>query len=326
MKKSRKRIIILYIAAVAILGVIIYIVPSVTGALTPTVVLRYDTLQVTDEEECYIVRNEEVYLAGAGGSINYYAKNGTKIRSGSTVLALTHDSQSDNGKSKYEDVITKLSNAAITQSDYRSKFNGIVSYYVDGFEAVFNPDTIEDLTYDQIRKSDIGEVQNLTRKHTAKGEPLYKIVDNSAWYITCWVHEGSIAKYEQGNIVTVRLPEGDVRATIVSIQEEPDNMWQIVLETNRYCENFDQLRKTEATIVTAEYSGLIIPNKSIAAVNGQIGVYVKTKTGDYQFVPIKVITSDGENSVAAESLYYDAEGNQVNTVEVYDEILKNPEK
>lgn len=326
MKKSRRRIIIIYIAAVAVLGIIIYVVPSLTGALTPTVVLRYDTLQVTDEEECYIVRNEAVYLAAAGGSINYYAGNGTKIRAGSTVLAVTHESQSGDEESKYADIITKLSSAAITRSDYRSETNGIVSYYADGFEGTFSPNAIEDLTYDRMKKLRIDEPQNLTRKHTAKGEPLYKIVDNDAWYITCWVREGSIAKYEQENSVTVRLPAGDIRATILSIQEEKNNMWQVVLQTNRFCENFDEIRKVEATIVTSEYSGLIIPNKSIAAEDGQIGVYVKKKTGDYRFVPIKVITSDGENSVAAESLYYDKDGNQVNTVEVYDEILKNPGK
>ncbi|MDD2217504.1 MAG: HlyD family efflux transporter periplasmic adaptor subunit [Eubacteriales bacterium] len=324
MKKNSKRMIIAYAVAVAVLGTIVYIIPSVTGMLTPTEILRYDTLQVTDEEACYISANEKVYLAASGGSINYYIKNGTKVRAGDTILALNHTSQDNQVESKYKDIITKLSSDAITKSNYKSEFNGIVSYYADGFESVFSPENIEKLTYDEIKKLSLEEPTNLTRKTSAKGEPLYKIIENDEWYITCWVQEGSVAKYEQGKSVTVRLPAGDVRAEISSIKEEHGIVWQVVLKTNRFYEDFGQARKVDATIVTSEYSGLIIPNKSIAAQEGQIGVYVKTKGGDYTFVPIKVITSDGQNSVAAESLYYDDKGNQVKTVEVYDEILKNP--
>lgn len=326
MKKSAKRMIIAYVAIVAVLGIIVYIIPSVTGRLTPTEILRYDTLQVTDEETCYISADEKVYLAASGGSINYYVENGTKVRTGDTVLALNRTPEADQSGSKYKDIITKLSTDAITKSNYRSEFNGIVSYYADGFESIFAPDNIATLTYEEVKKLRPDEPMNLTRKTAAKGEPLYKIIKNDVWYITCWVKEGSVAKYEQGKNVTIRLPAGDVRAEIVAIEEEASSLWQIIFKTNRFYEDFGRIRKVDATIVTSEYSGLIIPNKSIAAQDNQIGVYVKTKSGDYSFVPIKVITSDGQNSVAAESLYYDEEGNQVKTVGVYDEILKNPGK
>ena len=82
----------------------------------------------------------------------------------------------------------------------------------------------------------------------------------------------------------------------------------------------------QVDIVTSDYSGIIIQNKSIATVDGEIGVYVKQKTGDYEFVPINIIASDGEYSVVSESYYYDEEGQKVNTVITYDEILKSPDK
>ena len=103
-------------------------------------------------------------------------------------------------------------------------------------------------------------------------------------------------------------------------------MWQIVFESDRYYEDFTKLRILELDIVTSDYSGLIVPNSSIATLDGQVGVYVKQKTEDYKFVPIKIRTSDGELSVVADSKYYDADGNEVLTVEIYDEILKDPEK
>ena len=78
-------------------------------------------------------------------------------------------------------------------------------------------------------------------------------------------------------------------------------------------------------IITSDYSGIIVPNSSIATVDGQVGVYVKERTGDFTFTPIKIIASDGEDSAVSSSYFYDDEGQRVNSVEIYDEILKNPE-
>ena len=58
---------------------------------------------------------------------------------------------------------------------------------------------------------------------------------------------------------------------------------------------------------------------------GQQGVYVKNKTNDYIFVPIKVYASDGEYALVADTMYQDEEGEQVMTVEIYDQVLKNPQ-
>lgn len=52
---------------------------------------------------------------------------------------------------------------------------------------------------------------------------------------------------------------------------------------------------------------------------------MKNKTNDYIFVPIKVYASDGEYALVADTMYQDEEGEQVMTVEIYDQVLKNPQ-
>lgn len=324
MKKKTKLLIFIYLIIVISLAIIIYVVPSVTGWLTPTVVLEYGNLTDTDRQECYFVRDEKVYLAGTTGDLNYYFDEGVKLKKNTAVLSISANGGQAPEESVYQDLITKLGGNGAVSSDCRTEFKGVVSYFIDGYEAYFTPDKILGLNYEEVKHLDIDEPINLTRTAAFRNEPIYKISQNENWYATCWVSDGNIAKYEQGKEVILRLPLGDVEAVVTSISDKGE-MWQVVFETDRYYEDFSKIRKEEIDIVTSDYNGLIVPNRSIATHDGQPCVYVKQTTGEYEFVPINIIGSDGEYSVVSESYYYDGEGQKVNTVITYDEILKNPE-
>ena len=40
---------------------------------------------------------------------------------------------------------------------------------------------------------------------------------------------------------------------------------------------------------------------------------------------VKVYATDGERSLIADDFFYDDEGEMTDTVEIYDEVLKNPD-
>ncbi len=324
MSKKTKAVIFIYGFVFVCLAVIIYVVPSVTGMLTPTELLTYGSLTETDKATCYFIRDEEVYLADATGTVNYYFEDQTKVRKNMTILSLTRRSTSPPEESEFTQIITRLGTEAITNSDYKSEFNGIISYSIDGYEGYFTPERIRQLDYEEVTELPIDKPVSLVRETVFRDEPLYKICRNDKWYITCWVSDGSSVKYQKGNRVTFQLPLGELSATITDIIECGD-VWQIIFESDRTYEDFVNIRVAEVNIVTSDDSGIIVPNKSIATVDGQVGVYVKQTTGDYRFTPIKIIASDGENSAVSSSYFYDEEGNRVSSVEIYDEILKNPE-
>ena len=77
MSRKAKAVIYIYIFVMVCLAVIIYVVPSVTGMLTSTLVITYGNLTETDTATCYFVRNENVYLAEASGTVNYYFEDKT---------------------------------------------------------------------------------------------------------------------------------------------------------------------------------------------------------------------------------------------------------
>lgn len=211
----------------------------------------------------------------------------------------------------------------VMPENYISQLNGIVSFYVDGYESEFTPENMALLSREKVYGLNI-EVQNLARETTLAREPLYKIVDNKKWYAVFWVAPENIVKYEKGKKATINLPLGQVDGTVYDILDD-NGHWLVILEFNRYYEEFAQIRKIEAEVITSDYSGLIIKNESIAARDGQPGVYVKDKSGEYVFKPVKIITSDGECSLVEVSYFYTDNGaTKVETVNIYDEILKKP--
>ena len=150
-----------------------------------------------------------------------------------------------------------------------------------------------------------------------------KMVDDSKWYFVFWTATENIARYEKGNSLSLIIDKGEINATITDIAEDGD-MWRITASSNNYYKDLPRYICKDAVIVSSRSSGLIIDNEYMTTRKGKPGVMVRQKTGDYEFVPVNVEASDGTQSVVSESYFYDEKGKMINTVQVYDEILKDP--
>ncbi len=213
-----------------------------------------------------------------------------------------------------------------TPSQYTSPCNGIISYYLDGYETEFTTENMRLLSKAKVEKLDLEHaVTNVTRDHTRINEPLYKVVQNNEWYVVFWVDQDNISKYQKDRSVTLRLPMEEVEGTVRDILEDED-YYLIVLEFNRYYEDLSQIRKLHTEVVTSDYKGLKVRNGSITTKDGETGVYVKDISGGYTFKPVKIIATDGEYSLL-ESSYFNKETSEgsirVNTVDPYDEVLNS---
>lgn len=216
-----------------------------------------------------------------------------------------------------------LGGYGITPKEYISQSKGIVSYYIDGYESEFTPENMSLLTKKKVESLKF-DIQNVKRNTTTEGEPVYKIIDNNEWYTIFWVKPEDIVKYQKGKPAYLNLPLGQVKGTIKDIVDDQGE-WMVIMSFNRYYKEFAQIRKADAQVVTADYKGLTIPNESITTKNKQPGVYVKDVNNEYVFKPVQIITSDGEYSLVEVSCFYTGGGTKrVETVNVYDEILKRP--
>lgn len=214
----------------------------------------------------------------------------------------------------------------LTPSSYNSPYNGLISYYIDGYETEFSPANMRLLSGEKVKKLDLSHSeQNVKRKYTRINEPLYKSVKNNNWYALFWVNQSDISKYRKNADITLRLPKGDVKGSVFDIVAD-GNEYMIILQFDRYYQDLCQLRKVHADVVSSDYRGLKVLNSSITTRDGQAGVFIKDISGDYVFKPVKIIASDGEYSLLESSTFQKDTSDgaiSVNTVEPYDEILNS---
>ncbi|MEG0156757.1 MAG: HlyD family efflux transporter periplasmic adaptor subunit, partial [Anaerovoracaceae bacterium] len=306
-----------------VIYVVIAIIPSLTGALTRTEILQYGQMRIADEVNCYTLRDETVYVASQAGTASYIIDEGTQIKKNVEVLAFTPGEGAKEGsESKYKDMLSRLGASVVPDETYLSQRKGVVTYYIDGYEDYFNIEKIKELDYDRTKAIN-AKPENIKREKIEQGDPLYKICDNSNWYVAFWIEQANITRYEVGKPVTIELPKGTIDASVSEIIEN-DKRWLVVTKTNRYYEEYTKERMNKGKILTTDTTGLLVSKGCLTSKDDQVGVYVKSTSEEYYFVPVQVLKSDGKKNLVAEGTYYDQEGKAVNTVKVYDEVLKNP--
>ena len=95
-KFPRRLIIPTYLLIVAVLLIIVYAFPGVTGALKQTMTVEYGDLKISQNATCYIVKDETLYFANDEGSLKYVFDEGALVRSGSEVLYIEPSGVSEN--------------------------------------------------------------------------------------------------------------------------------------------------------------------------------------------------------------------------------------
>ena len=324
-KIKRKHVVILILLIVAVY-IITTTVPMLKKVVTPTTIIKNGELKIGNEVTGYVLRDETVYGAKSEGNVEYKVKEGDLVKVGTTVISFTKsESSSDDEDKKYKgDVVDSLGKALKKTDSSQAQRKGVFSTYIDGYENYFKVDNFDKITEKKASKK-TNNVEKFKAGSVKANQPMYKLTDQSIWYILCWIDSEDVSKYEEGNSVTVQIDDDEIKFNIEKIEVE-GYKWKVLLKCNRYYEDFAKIRKADISLVATSREGLLVPNKCITTKKKQQGVYVVSKTGDTSFVPINVKATDGENSIVSETSFYDEDGNLVNTVSIYDEILNNPKK
>ena len=308
--RGTKRTVFIYLMIFAILYIIIYVVPQVSDIFVQTYSAEYGVLQIKDQSPCLFVRDEKVYKASNGGSVERVIQAGKLMRTKSRIVN-------------------------VGGTGYYSDMKGIVSYYYDGYESVYTPDTMESLTNGEVEKISQAkdhEVAKAVQETAASGDVLFKIVDNQQWFLLSWLSQDDISKYSEGNRITVDFLDGSekrestqIEMTIYKLIPQGEQTL-VILSCNRYYKSFDRYRLKECALITSNQSGILLETDSIVESEGQKGVYVVDKLGNYNFTPIKILEQDGDVTVVEKNYFYNEEGISVETVKNYDKILRPGKK
>jgi putative membrane fusion protein len=337
MKMVRRAIVAVFVLAVAGLYVAIFVIPDLKGALRKTAVLEYGNLAISDEVTAYIVRDETVYMAARTGEIRYYVGEGVKVRKDVKLLDIIEGgapaqaapaTEAEDGLSEMAALQARIGANGVVLDQNTAPKTGVIGYYLDGHESVFSSENLPFLTREKADGA-AGPVVNVTRHdgYVARGEPICKLTDNTQWYMVFWLDKdsGSIVNYGSGEAVTARMRDGEVSGRIEDVVDQGD-AWMIVLGFDRHYAHMTRLRSVDATVVVSDYRGLLVDNASITARDGAVGVYAKQRSGEFKFVPVNVVRSDGARSIVSMSSFTAPDGEQIGTVNIYEEILRDPEQ
>lgn len=322
----KKRLIIIYIIAVAVLYLLIYVLPDVLGTLKSSYAVQYGELSVKEEAVGVVVRDENVYISAASGRANYLIGENDLVRVGTKVIDITGENQESD--EAFLELAKKVKNVSVNTGDYTSQADGLVAYSCDGYEGKFKTDNTSSITEEKINSIKSGEVVNLKRQRIGNKEPIFKIVDRSNWKVVCFINNKSHIEFKEGDGIKVGIENGGEKATVIMTIEsvsKKNGKTKIVLESDRYYEGLTRDRKVNLKLVDSVNRGLLVRNSSLTKnKKGIQGVMVKDKVGNYVFKPVKIIASDGENSVVASNVFYDKTGKAVDTIVTYDQILTRP--
>ena len=313
----------IYIAAVLILAIIIYAVPSLMGLLDTTYLAEYGDVQVEDSvEDAWIVRDDVVYGTEKSATMEAAVKEGTLVKGKGRVLNMKFEG-SGSLSMKYANLKVKLGDAMKTTTGLAGR-SGYVTFNADGNEGTLKPANLDKLTEKQLEKIDNDSV-DLTATSCVSGQPLFRITKNGAWWFVFFVDKSSAEKYTVGNTVETTFDDTTVNTQVRSV-DKANEKYRVILTCKEYTSKYLSTRKVSLNNVTESDNGLLIEAQSIVKINKKQGVLVKDKVGKLNFTPIKIKASDGENVAIYEDLYMDDQGQFVETVSNYDEIVRSPSK
>lgn len=191
---------------------------------------------------------------------------------------------------------TQLMNSiASWKNDYAAPRSGIVSFYLDGYESLLNPQNYDQLTLEDIKRVIRGAEPSISN-NSRGSSPLFKIMDAGAWSVLIITDDAEyMPSVGQTYTLTIDGFEDYVYEATVSNYKRFDNETLIKMDVDQDVLPTINLRSANVKIGT-QLSGLRVPAEAVYNINGQTGVYVRN--GDnYDIVPVTVSASDGTYSL-----------------------------
>ena len=226
--------------------------------------------------------------------------------------------------SRYSGIIEELGDEYSVTEDGTTRTAGFVSYYVDGAEAKLSTSAIESLNYNDLKDLTGRKAVKVASNNCGKNYPVFKIVRNRKWYLIYYLSKEDAAKYTEGETVYIKVNDENVPVTVREVREENKDV-RITLTCKTFFDGFLEIRNLDTKVTVESAEGLVLEDNSIVeAPDGRRGVFVINKLGEHVFTPVKTKADDGTKCVVYSDIYVDDNGNYVETIGTYDEVIAEP--
>ena len=203
--------------------------------------------------------------------------------------------QNKRGDSKltklYDEENTRLSSIQSWRTVSNADRDGVVSFYIDGYESDLTPDALKTLSIAQVRSVLAGERLENTRQTLNNG--IYRIVNQNRWYVAVLYNGNTWTPMVGQNNYYIQMEGFDdlsYTASVYSVQKENDS----TLAVFEVRDPIGPLiyRRTGRAQFSITLTGLSVRVEALYNENGQMGVWLYDVPGG-TFVPVEVLSTDG---------------------------------
>lgn len=203
--------------------------------------------------------------------------------------------QNKRGDSKltklYDEENTRLSSIQSWRKASTADRDGVVSFYIDGYENDLTPDALKTLTIADVRTVLAGN--NLENTRQTRNTGIYRIVDQDHWYVAVLANGSTWTPMVGQDNYYMQLEGFDdlsYTASVYSVQKEGDTTLA-VFEVKDPIGPLIYKRSGRAQF-SITLTGLSVRTEALYNENGQMGVWVYDVPGG-TFVPVDVLSTDG---------------------------------
>jgi hypothetical protein len=233
-------------------------------------------------------KEKQLSLIDFSAADHQYIQNKLKnyvLYKGSRPFLYTYNAKSDIQKSILDasntillddnQIINNILSSSQKNSLYYAPKSGVVSYQFDGFETI-TLDNFQPAHYDSaIKISETPDTASTEERSnieetpasetpSVKTTPLFKIVDNYKWYIAAEINDVCEKYLENKDYATIIIDYNDlqIQGKIKRIINEDDKTY-LILEFDRYLDEFLNERVLQFTVVYSNSEGIKIPKTAI---------------------------------------------------------------
>jgi len=207
--------------------------------------------------------------------------------------------------------------------EIRSPGSGIVSFYSDGLEEALKPALYRGIA---LGSADIKEPVGIAVPEIQAGSLLYKLVDNSVWYMMVPISPTDRQVLGQSQGLDLHIGEESFQATLKDVLEK-DGQVILMLESRGVLPDFHKMRQLKAELMMDRYPGLAVPSSAVVENGKQFSVVTVDANNRKTVVPVQVISKLPDRTVLAENNFYTGSGKdlkKIDTLTQKDYILRSP--
>lgn len=334
-----------------ILGVFIYILFKVVliliGANVSTMAIEPENYEIKSKEKCLVIRNEYLVKSDIDGTLALLVDENDKVKKSSEVAIILNDEvdkdinetikvlndeikelKKENNPLKEGIILSKKEEMKIYEqqikknsSSFYASSSGIISFKFDGYEEMYNIDSLDKITKKDINNAKNNYITSINKNNSIEcGSVIYRMIDNNEVYLAFVNKDNELCN--EGDSVKIRMDNQETNAEIYNTYKKDDYFITIIKITQQNSGIYDT-RVEEFDIIYKQMESLRIPKSSIVMENNKKGVYVvDEETKKPYFQQIDGICFENDDYIYVDFRNNESQG--IDSVDVHDRIILKP--